>query len=51
MTPKQIVHDWVDIFNSGATKEIAALYHEDAVNHQVIQESVVGRLAIEKNVS
>ena len=47
-TPKQTVLKWVDLFNSGSHQEIAGLYHEDAVNHQITQEPVVGRMAIEK---
>lgn len=47
-TPKQIVENWVAIFNKGASKEIAQLYHIDAINHQVTNEPVIGRDAIEK---
>lgn len=46
-TPKQIVLYWVELFNRGAYQEIAALYHEDAINHQVTQEPIVGQLAIQ----
>ncbi len=37
---------WVDLFNSGDASGLADLYHEDAVNHQVTQAPVVGRVAI-----
>ena len=43
MTPKQIVEAWVDCFNAGDVAGLAALYHPDAVNHQVTQEPVEGR--------
>ena len=37
----------VEAFNSGNAERVAALYHEDAVNHQVTQDPVEGREAIE----
>lgn len=43
MTPKQIVEAWIDRFNAGDVDGLAALYHPDAVNHQVTQEPVEGR--------
>jgi len=43
MTPKQIVEAWVDCFNAGDLAGLTALYHPDAVNHQVTQEPVEGR--------
>lgn len=43
MRPKEIVTKWVKRFNAGDAAGIAELYHEDAVNHQVTQEPVVGR--------
>ncbi|WP_321831758.1 nuclear transport factor 2 family protein [Thalassovita sp.] len=47
MTPKQVVQAWVAAFNAGDAKAISAFYAEDAVNHQVANELVVGRVAIE----
>ena len=44
--PKDIVHQWVDAFNAGDADAIAVLYHENAVNHQVANEAVVGAAAI-----
>ena len=44
--PKQVVRAWVDAFNRGDTAALAALYDEDAVNHQVVQEPITGRAAI-----
>lgn len=45
---KQILEKWVEIFNRGDAAEIAQLYHEDAINHQVANEPIVGRDAIEQ---
>ena len=46
MTPREVVETWVERFNAGDVAGLAALYHEDAVNHQVTQEPVEGREAI-----
>lgn len=46
MRPRQVVEAWVEAFNRGQADEMAAFYHDDAVNHQVVQEPVVGRTAI-----
>ena len=41
-----LVKTWVDRFNSGDADGLAALYHDDAINHQVTQDPVEGREAI-----
>lgn len=46
VTPKELVLAWVDRFNAGDAAGMAALYHVDAVNHQVTQEPIAGRDAI-----
>ena len=46
-TPKQLVTAWVEAFNRGDAPALAAMYHVDAVNHQVAETPVVGRLAIQ----
>jgi len=46
MRPKELVQNWVEAFNRGNASEVAAFYHDDATNHQVAQEPVVGRDAI-----
>jgi ketosteroid isomerase-like protein len=46
MTPRQIVETWVQLFNAGDSKGLAGLYAEEAINHQVTQEPVVGRAAL-----
>ena len=45
-TPKDTVKEWVRHFNNGDADALAALYAEDAVNHQVALEPVEGRDAI-----
>ena len=46
MTPRQVVEEWVRWFNEGDADSIAELYHDDATNHQVVQEPVIGKTAI-----
>ena len=46
MRPKEIVKAWVDAFNNGDAKALAALYTVDATNHQVANAPVVGKDAI-----
>lgn len=46
MTPRQLVQTWVDAFNRADIEALAAMYAEDAINHQVANEPVVGREAI-----
>jgi limonene-1,2-epoxide hydrolase len=46
MTPKQVLQQWLAAFNAADADRLAALYHEDAVNHQVANAPVEGREAI-----
>ena len=46
MRPKDLVKAWVEAFNRGDPDEMARFYDDDAVNHQVIRDPVVGRAAI-----
>lgn len=46
MEPRKLVENWVSAFNRADADEIATFYAADAVNHQVVQEPVVGREAI-----
>jgi ketosteroid isomerase-like protein len=48
MEPREVVQAWVDAFNRGDAAALATLYAEDATNHQVAQEPVVGREAIRR---
>lgn len=46
MTPKEVLKQWIDLFNKGNAKELSKLYCEDAVNHQVANDPVIGKSAI-----
>ncbi len=46
MKPKAIVQAWVEAFNKADLTGLSALYHEDAINHQVANDPVVGKEAI-----
>lgn len=46
MTPKNIVKAFVKHFNQADADALAELYHEDAINHQVANDPVVGQQAI-----
>ena len=42
-SPKAVVRSWVDAFNAADVDALAALYHADAVNHQVTYAPLEGR--------
>ncbi len=46
VSPKEVVHQWVDAFNAGDVEGIVRLYDKNAVNHQVANEPVEGLAAI-----
>ena len=46
MRPKDAVTAWVEALNRADADAPAALYHDDAINHQVTQDPVEGREAI-----
>ncbi|MCB0476129.1 MAG: nuclear transport factor 2 family protein [Flavobacteriaceae bacterium] len=46
MKPKELISSWVATFNEGNAEKIADYYHDDAINHQVANEPVVGKEAI-----
>jgi hypothetical protein len=48
MTTRETIERWVECFNAGDVEGIAGLYADDAVNHQIPLEPVVGRPAIEE---
>ena len=48
MEPRQVVKNWVACFNRADADAIADFYADDAVNHQVVRDPVVGRDAIRK---
>lgn len=48
MKPKEVLLQFVDAFNKADSERISSLYAENAVNHQVANEPVVGKPAIKK---
>lgn len=48
MTPAQIVREWIDRFNRADVPGLCELYAENATNHQVVMDPLVGRSAIRK---
>lgn len=46
MRAKEVVEKWVSLFNQADAEQLAELYAENAVNHQVANEPVVGKDAI-----
>ena len=46
ISPKHLLTNWVDAFNRGDANALSAMYHDNAVNHQVANEPVYGRDAI-----
>ena len=48
MTPRQVVQQFVTCFNNQDIDGLTALYHEEAINHQVANGPVVGKTAIQK---
>ncbi len=48
MQPKEIVKIWVDAFNAADADALAALYSDNATNHQVPEKPVEGREDIRK---
>ena len=51
MTPKQVLEKWIDAFNNADADRISNLYDDNAVNHQVANEPVVGKTAIKQMFS
>ena len=47
MTPRELVSAWVEAFNRADAAALAALYAESAINHQVAEQPVEGRAAIQ----
>jgi limonene-1,2-epoxide hydrolase len=45
-SPKRLLIAWVEAFNRKDVDALAAMYSEDAVNHQVAEAPVEGREAI-----
>ncbi len=48
MQPKEVIKEWVSLFNQGKASELAELYHIDAINHQVANDPIIGKQAIKE---
>ena len=48
MKPSEVLKRWVDAFNKADVSALNELYDENAVNHQVANEPVMGKAAIEE---
>jgi SnoaL-like protein len=48
MSRKDIILDWIDVFNEGNAEKLATFYASDAINHQVANAPVEGKAAIQK---
>ncbi len=46
LTPRALVTAWVDAFNRQDVDALVGFYGEDAINHQVAEDPVLGREAI-----
>lgn len=46
MSRKDFIKTWVDTFNKANADLMAEFYHDDAINHQVANEPVIGKKAI-----
>lgn len=46
MRPKELIQQWVDTFNRADVDGITALYEDNAINHQVANPPVEGKVAI-----
>lgn len=48
MKPKEILLKWIDAFNNADIETLICLYDENAINHQIANEVVKGKLAIKE---
>lgn len=48
MSPRGLIAVWVELFNAADAEGLPCLYAEDAVNHQVPDEPVHGRVNIRR---
>ena len=46
MKPKELVKEWVRRFNLADVDGMMDLYHEKAVNHQIVTDPLIGKDAI-----
>jgi hypothetical protein len=48
MNRKELIREWVMAFNDANAEKLAAFYADDAINHQVVTDPVIGKTAIHK---
>lgn len=48
LRPKEVLQQFVEFFNSADAEALANLYDDNAINHQVANEPVIGRNAIKE---
>ena len=48
MEPKELLKKWVDAFNNEDAETLADFYADDAINHQVVTDPIVGKVAIKQ---
>lgn len=48
MEPRELVKKWVDVFNKADAEALAAFYADDAINHQVVADPLIGKEAIKQ---
>lgn len=48
MEPKELVKKWVDVFNKADAEALAAFYADEAINHQVVTDPLVGKETIKQ---
>ena len=48
MSPKELIQNWISAFNTADISTLTDLYHDNAINHQVANMPVVGKLAIQQ---
>ncbi|MEH0156597.1 ester cyclase [Limibacter armeniacum] len=48
MKPKDVLRKWVEFFNRADVDGLVTLYHEGAINHQVANMPIHGRVAIKE---
>jgi len=46
MRPREVVKIFVDLFNKKDYSGLAELYHDDAINHQVASDPIIGKETI-----
>ena len=48
MEPKELIQKWIEVFNRADAEVLADFYTDDAVNHQVVSEPLIGKEAIKQ---